>query len=189
VVGSQHQLDANSPLIKIIRIHLPQLNHALFSLKLFALAVAFSVTFVSAHVSADPGGNHKAGKNGHYKGEKRNKGDGAGSPGNGYPTRGFDERQRLAVHNYFTPRFQSGHCPPGLAKKHNGCIPPGHAKKWRVGYPLPQGMIYHLLPPHLVSQLGLPGPGYRYLRVAADVLLITAGTGLVIDAIQDLTAR
>jgi Ni/Co efflux regulator RcnB len=159
-----------------------------FPLKLFALAVAFSVTFVSAHVSADPGGNHKAGKNGHYKGEKRNKGDGAGSPGNDYPMRGFDERQRLAVHNYFTPRFQSGHCPPGLAKKHNGCIPPGHAKKWRVGYPLPQGMIYHLLPPHLVSQLGLPGPGYRYVRVAADVLLIAAGTGLVIDAIQDLNA-
>jgi Ni/Co efflux regulator RcnB len=159
-----------------------------FRLKLFALAVAFSVTFVSAHVSADPGGNHKAGKNGHYKGEKRNKGDGAGSPGNDYPMRGFDERQRLAVHNYFTPRFQSGHCPPGLAKKHNGCIPPGHAKKWRVGYPLPQGMIYHLLPPHLVSQLGLPGPGYRYVRVAADVLLIAAGTGLVIDAIQDLNA-
>jgi Ni/Co efflux regulator RcnB len=49
-------------------------------------------------------------------------------------------------------------------------------------------MIYHLLPPHLVSQLGLPGPGYRYVRVAADVLLIAAGTGLVIDAIQDLNA-
>jgi Ni/Co efflux regulator RcnB len=159
-----------------------------FRLKLFALAVAFSVTFVSAHVSADPGGNHKAGKNGHYRGEKRNKGDGARSPVNGYPMRGFDERQRLAVHNYSAPRFQSGHCPPGLAKKHNGCIPPGHAKKWRVGYPLPQGMIYHLLPPHLVSQLGLPGPGYRYVRVAADVLLIAAGTGLVIDAIQDLNA-
>jgi Ni/Co efflux regulator RcnB len=159
-----------------------------FRLKLFALTVAFSVTFVSAHVSADPGGNHKAGKNGHYKGEKRNKGDVARSPGNGYSMRGFDERQRLAVHSYFTPRFQSGRCPPGLAKKHNGCIPPGQAKKWRVGYPLPQGMIYHPLPPHLVSQLGIPGPGYRYVRVAADVLLIAAGTGLVIDAIQDLNA-
>jgi Ni/Co efflux regulator RcnB len=159
-----------------------------FRLKLFALAVAFSVTFVSAHVSADPGGNHKAGKNGYYNGEKRNKGKGAGNPRNGYSMHGFDERQRLAVHSYFTPRFQSGRCPPGLAKKHNGCIPPGQAKKWRVGYPLPQGIIYHPLPPHLISQLGVPGPGYRYVRVAADVLLITAGTGLVIDAIQDLNA-
>ena len=71
-------------------------------LKLFALTIAFSMYFVSAPVSADPGGNHKAGKNGHYKGEKRNKGKGTGSPGNGYPMRGFDERQRLAVQNYFT---------------------------------------------------------------------------------------
>jgi hypothetical protein len=21
-----------------------------------------------------------------------------------------------------------GNCPPGLAKKHNGCLPPGHAR-------------------------------------------------------------
>lgn len=159
-----------------------------FRLKLFALAIAFSMSFVSAPVSADPGGNHKAGKNGHYKGEKWNKGKGAGNPQNGYPMRGFDERQRLAVHNYFTPRFQSGRCPPGLAKKHNGCMPPGQTKKWGVGYPLPQGVIYHPLPPHLVNQLGIPRPGYRYVRVAADVLLIAAGTGLVIDAIQDLNA-
>ena len=33
-----------------------------------------------------------------------------------------------------------GGCPPGLAKKHNGCMPPGQAKKlyrgqrWRSGY-------------------------------------------------------
>ena len=24
-------------------------------------------------------------------------------------------------------------CPPGLAKKHNGCMPPGQAKKWARG--------------------------------------------------------
>ncbi len=33
-----------------------------------------------------------------------------------------------------------GGCPPGLAKKHNGCMPPGQARKlargerWRSGY-------------------------------------------------------
>jgi hypothetical protein len=85
-----------------------------FRLKLFALTAAFSVTFVSTPVSADPGGNHKAGKNGHYNGEKRNKGKGAGNRRNGYSMPGFDERQRLAVNSYFTPRFQSGHCPPGI---------------------------------------------------------------------------
>ena len=33
-----------------------------------------------------------------------------------------------------------GHCPPGLAKKHNGCLPPGQAKKlYNVGQRLPYG--------------------------------------------------
>jgi hypothetical protein len=36
--------------------------------------------------------------------------------------------------------YGRGGCPPGLAKKHNGCMPPGQAKKlyrgqrWRSGY-------------------------------------------------------
>ena len=32
-----------------------------------------------------------------------------------------------------------GGCPPGLAKKHNGCMPPGQAKKLRVGQRYLQG--------------------------------------------------
>ena len=33
-----------------------------------------------------------------------------------------------------------GHCPPGLAKKHNGCLPPGQAKKlYNAGQRLPYG--------------------------------------------------
>jgi len=38
----------------------------------------------------------------------------------------------------------------------------------------------------LVVQLGIPPAGHRYVRVAADILLIAVGTGLVIDAIEDL---
>lgn len=36
--------------------------------------------------------------------------------------------------------YGAGGCPPGLAKKHNGCLPPGQAKKlyrgqrWHSGY-------------------------------------------------------
>jgi len=37
-----------------------------------------------------------------------------------------------------------------------------------------------------VMQIGAPPPGYRYVRVATDILLIAAGTGMVVDAIQDL---
>ncbi|TFH11516.1 MAG: hypothetical protein E4H07_04275 [Nitrosomonadales bacterium] len=79
-----------------------------------------------------------------------------------------------------------GHCPPGLAKKHNGCMPPGQAKKWRRGYPLAQGVIFYDLSPGMVRQLGRPPAGHRYVRVAQDILLITVGTGLVVDAVYDL---
>ena len=98
----------------------------------------------------------------------------------------FGDRQRTVVHEYYDGDRRSGFCPPGLAKKNNGCMPPGQAKKWRVGAPLPRDVIYHDLPPRLVVQLGIPPAGHRYVRVAADILLIAVGTGLVIDAIEDL---
>ena len=47
-------------------------------------------------------------------------------------------------------------------------------------------MIFYDLPPPLVIELGPPPLGYRYARVANDVLLLAIGTGLVVDAITDL---
>ena len=38
----------------------------------------------------------------------------------------------------------------------------------------------------LVVELGPPPPGYRYARVANDVLLLAIGTGMVVDATTDL---
>ncbi len=34
-------------------------------------------------------------------------------------------------------------------------------------------------------ELGPPPAGYRYVRLAADILLIATATGMVVDAIQD----
>ena len=98
----------------------------------------------------------------------------------------FEERHRVVVHDYYVKEYQSGHCPPGLAKKHNGCMPPGQAKKWKMGRPLPPDVIYYGVPPSLVVQIGAPPPSYRYVRVASDILMIAVGTGLVVDAINDL---
>lgn len=98
----------------------------------------------------------------------------------------FEDRHRVAVREYYVKEYQSGHCPPGLAKKHNGCMPPGLAKKWRIGRPLPRDVIFYDLPPALVVQIGVPPSGYRYVRVASDILMIAVGTGLVVDAIEDL---
>lgn len=98
----------------------------------------------------------------------------------------FGERQAVVVREYYGERIRSGHCPPGLAKKRNGCMPPGQAKKWALGRPLPSGVVYYELPPALVVELGRPPAGYKYVRVAADILMIAVGTSIVVDAIQDL---
>lgn len=98
----------------------------------------------------------------------------------------FEDRHRTIAHEYYREQFRGGHCPPGLSKKNNGCMPPGQARKWAVGRALPRDVIYYDVPPALVVQFGEPRAGYRYVRVASDILLIALGTGMVIDAIQDL---
>ncbi|ANQ83806.1 hypothetical protein [Azoarcus olearius] len=99
----------------------------------------------------------------------------------------FHDRQRTVIREYYHREFSGGHCPPGLAKKHNGCMPPGQAKKWSRGRPLPRDVVYYDLPPALVVEIGVPPPGYKYVRVASDILMIAIGTSMVVDAIEDLS--
>ena len=98
----------------------------------------------------------------------------------------FEDRHRVAVREYYGDQFRSGHCPPGLAKKHNGCMPPGQAKRWEIGRPLPRDVIYYEVPRPLVLQLGPAPSGYRYARVGGDILMLAIGTALVVEAIQNL---
>jgi len=99
----------------------------------------------------------------------------------------FSADHRGYVQEYYAEEFRAGRCPPGLAKKRNGCMPPGQAKKWRVGHALPPDVVIYDLPPALVVRIGVPPPGYKYVRVAADILLIAVGTHMVVDAISDLS--
>jgi Ni/Co efflux regulator RcnB len=89
------------------------------------------------------------------------------------------------VHEYYGEALRSGHCPPGLAKKNNGCMPPGQAKKWRVGRPLPRDVVYYQVPQDLVVRLGPPPSGHRYVRVGSDILLLTTNQAIVVDALQN----
>ena len=98
----------------------------------------------------------------------------------------FSERDYVVVREYYHQEFRQGKCPPGLAKKNNGCMPPGQARKWQVGQHLPREVVYYELPPAIVVQLPRPNPGYRYVRVASDILLIAVGTSMVVDAVRDL---
>lgn len=98
----------------------------------------------------------------------------------------FDDQRRMVANEYYREEYRSGHCPPGLAKKHNGCMPPGQARKWSVGKSLPRDVVYHEVPPALVTKIGPPPAGHRYVQVATDILMVTVGTGMVVDAIEDL---
>lgn len=106
--------------------------------------------------------------------------------GEGHGHSHFDDHHRSVMHDYYTEQYRSGHCPPGLAKKHNGCLPPGQAKRWQIGQPLPREVIFYDLPREVVIQLGPPPSRHRYVRVANDILMIAVGTGMVVDAIDDL---
>lgn len=98
----------------------------------------------------------------------------------------FGDTHRRAVHDHYEEQFRSGTCPPGLAKKGNGCLPPGQARKWALGQPLPRDVDYSPLEPGISVRLGVPPAGYKYVRVASDILLIAVGTSMVVDAIKDL---
>ncbi len=98
----------------------------------------------------------------------------------------FTDDHRDYIQKNYVNRYHKRHCPPGLAKKKNGCLPPGQAKKWTMGKPLPRQVIFYDLPRDVRDHLGPPPPHHRFIRVAQDILLITVGTGMVIDAIEDL---
>ncbi len=99
----------------------------------------------------------------------------------------FNDQQRSTVRSYYSTHYGGAKsCPPGLAKKNNGCMPPGQAKKWAIGQPLPAGVVVYPVPRQVLVTLPPAPVGYKYVRVATDILLIAVGSQMVIDGISDL---
>jgi hypothetical protein len=169
--------------------------HRPISLTGFALALMAVLMWASAPAMAEkPAGNAKGNKHG---GKDAYSSQPGGDPkGKGKSHSGSDEssgyqnyfsgKDRSPIDQYYAEQFQAGKCPPGLAKKGNGCQPPVQAKKWKLHQPLPSDVIYHNLPAEVSVHLGVPPAGYKFVRVAQDILLIATGTGMVVDAIEDL---
>jgi hypothetical protein len=85
----------------------------------------------------------------------------------------FSDRNREVVHSYYASAGHGGKgCPPGLAKKNNGCMPPGQAKKWQIGQPLPPTVVVYPVPQQIVVGLPPVPVGHKYVQVAGDILLI-----------------
>jgi hypothetical protein len=136
---------------------------------------------------------------GHGQGQGQGQGQGVGQGQGGPPGLAgpsgqggsvvIADRDRNAIYSYYRTEYAAGRCPPGLAKKGNGCLPPGQVKKmWAIGQPLPAGIAYYPLPPVLLGQLSPVPAGYQYVRVANDILLMAVGTGMIAAAVADLSS-
>ena len=81
-----------------------------------------------------------------------------------------------------------GGCPPGLAKKNNGCLPPGQAKKlynvgqrWPVGYGQP--WTYNQIPYGMRNQYGFD-PRYNYYYGDGYVYRVDPATMLISQVVS-----
>ncbi|MFN3569055.1 MAG: RcnB family protein [Polaromonas sp.] len=99
----------------------------------------------------------------------------------------FNDQQRTVVRQYYETNYSNGKkCPPGLAKKNNGCMPPGQARSWTVGQPIPRGVTTYAVPQPVIAQLPPAPYGYRYARIDGDIVLVQQQNNLIVDIIQGL---
>jgi Ni/Co efflux regulator RcnB len=101
----------------------------------------------------------------------------------------FGDRHWTVVREFYNEQMRAGTCPIGFVRQEEGCKPPRHARNWDIGKPLPPNAIRFDLPPALVSKLGKPPSGHRYVRVAEDILLVSNRSKLVVDGILNLGRR
>ena len=85
--------------------------------------------------------------------------------------------------------FNDRGCPPGLAKKHNGCMPPGQARKLYRGqrYESGYGTIYSYqrIPYDLRRRYDL-NPRYRYYYDNGTIYAVDPRTMLISQVISAL---
>jgi Ni/Co efflux regulator RcnB len=157
----------------------------LFTKTLLTFSAAVMLGIALSTGAYAKGGPHEKHHKGHAKHEHSHKHGGKGKHSardGAHITISLQDRRHIRSY------LSSHHCPPGLAKKHNGCLPPGHAKRYMIGQPLPAAIAYYPIPHDLLVQLEPVPVGYEYVRVDRDILLISEATHHVIDAITLLSA-
>ena len=148
-----------------------------------AVLIAFVSVLCAAMISPASADNDK------NKGQGRdnpNLGRGAATGPQGQQVVIYD-RDRDTVRTWYRNEYAAGRCPPGLAKKNDGCLPPGQAKRmWNMGEPLPRQVAYYPIPRDLYAQLTPPPYGYQYVRVDNDILLMVIATRLIAGVLGNL---
>ncbi|MCB1971771.1 MAG: hypothetical protein H6851_13835 [Geminicoccaceae bacterium] len=100
----------------------------------------------------------------------------------------FDQAVRERVRGYYATEARGGHCPPGLARKNNGCLPPGQAgKRYEVGEILPADVRIGSLPRRLRDSLPPPPEDSYYGVVDGAIVRVGRATGKVLEAVDILS--
>lgn len=134
-------------------------------MKTFALA-ALGVLALSLPAAADPGGRHGGGHGGDRDGPRTERSSDLGDVI-------ISAAERALIGEYYRSHaVEVESLPPGIRKKvaRGKPLPPGIAKRF------PDGLRGQL--PHR--------PGYDYRTVGADVLLVEAATGIIVDVVKDI---
>jgi len=79
----------------------------------------------------------------------------------------FADRHRTAVRKYYEEHPASGAAAP-----------------WRIGEPVPRGARLVPVPQALLARLPKLPPGHRYVELGGEVVLIAAGSRMVVDGIS-----
>jgi hypothetical protein len=92
-------------------------------------------------------------------------------------------RTRTVVRTRADNRYGANSCPPGLAAKGNGCLPPGQARKlFNVGQRIPTGYNFYTpygeIPVAYRDRYGLPTDG-RYIYREDSIYVVDPTTSLV----------
>ncbi len=109
-------------------------------------------------------------------------------PGNGHGN-GHGNGNALGYGERGSVGYGVGGCPPGLAKKHNGCMPPGQARKlargqrWQSQYG--SRYAYGQIPYNLRDQYNL-NPRYSYYYNNGYLYQVDPRTALVQQVISAL---
>jgi hypothetical protein len=151
----------------------------MLSCRALTILLAAILVAMPAGVLADKGGKGKGGNpHGPPGGWVDDGGPGKGNKG-GKPEPGaagivISTSERRTIQDYFrlNPYPAQG-------------LPPGIAKNLARGKPLPPGIAKRYLPPGLLGRLP-PRPGYEWVAVGRDVVLIAIATGIIVDILGDV---
>lgn len=154
------------------------------------VSTALLIASGSAYAEKPEKGNGNQGKNkeqSERRGQKENRVEGRDSAQGGVSVSfNFGGAETRIVRDYYGGQIAKGKCPPGLAKKGNGCQPPGQAKKWKKGRALGSDVRYYDIPNELRIRLPAPPLNHKYVQLGTDLLLIAVGTAIVVDAIDGI---